>query len=210
MKKFFLKNEINREVISLFPSFIFKSYDNEFNSIDFVKYVYSVKKEESVLKTNVGGWQSKGDFFYDKNFSNLKDYIIFRIKNTLNNLFAENCDVHLLNMWINLNYPGSYNSKHVHPGADLSGVLWILAEENSGDIIFDNSHIFDQHHIIKYAPEEVRKKFNFDYCFSIAPTPGTMLIFPSNMLHEVRLNNSKKDRISIAFNLKLSNLQEEN
>ena len=37
---------------------------------------------------------------------------------------------------------------------------------------------------------------------TIAPTPGTMLVFPSFLYHSVRVYEGDTPRISVAFNLK--------
>ena len=51
-----------------------------------------------------------------------------------------------------INKPGDYNIKHVHPTNNLSGVLWIKAPQNSGDIIFDSPNVFEFGPIGSYNP----------------------------------------------------------
>ena len=41
------------------------------------------------------------------------------------------------NMWANINPPGGYNRPHLHPNSHFSGVYYIKAPENSGQIVFN-------------------------------------------------------------------------
>ena len=84
----------------------------------------------------------------------------------------------LEHIWININSPGSYNRWHQHPNTDIVCVLYIQVPKNSGNI-------------------ELRGKVNA----SITPHSGLLLIFPGDTEHQVTVNNSKEDRISLAFNL---------
>ena len=91
-------------------------------------------------------------------------------------------------MWFNINYTGSSNIKHTHPGSALSGVFYINIPDNSGNITF---HHIDSHGLF----------FTQDSTFSINPHDGLMILFPGTLLHDVEINNSKENRISIAFNI---------
>ena len=106
--------------------------------------------------------------------------------------------------WININKPGNYNVKHLHPTNDLSGVLWIKAPQNSGDIVFESPYEFQAYQEIDSYVDEFRNSFNIDHSYYFTPTDGRMLIFPSHLMHEVEENLSNEDRISVSFNIKLS------
>ena len=40
-------------------------------------------------------------------------------------------------MWANINPPGGYNKPHLHPNSHFSGVYYIKAPKNSGQIVFN-------------------------------------------------------------------------
>ena len=40
------------------------------------------------------------------------------------------------NMWANINPPGGYNMPHIHPNSHFSGVYYIKAPKDSGNISF--------------------------------------------------------------------------
>ena len=41
-------------------------------------------------------------------------------------------------MWANINPPGGYNRPHIHPNSHFSGVYYIKATKDSGDIVFND------------------------------------------------------------------------
>ena len=38
-------------------------------------------------------------------------------------------------MWANINPPGGYNAPHIHPNSLFSGVYYIKAPKNSGNLV---------------------------------------------------------------------------
>jgi len=50
------------------------------------------------------------------------------------------------------------------------------------------------------------KKSNFiDDSYHCYPTEGRIIVFPSHLEHHVQENKSNEDRISVSFNIRLSN-----
>ena len=49
----------------------------------------------------------------------------------------------------------------------------------------------------------VRFGLPFGQSFTVEPVDGLLLVFPSYLLHEVRSNPSNKQRINIAFNVRI-------
>lgn len=93
-------------------------------------------------------------------------------KYTFNNIYV----------WYNINVPGSYNRSHHHvdpynPEPKTSGVYYISAPENSGDLVFTESNE-------RYEP-----------------SAGRLIYFHPTTWHAVDVNFSDENRISMAFNL---------
>lgn len=90
-------------------------------------------------------------------------------------------------VWLNINPPGTYNELHSHEtpigenyaSADYSGVYYVSVPEDSGQLVFKDS-------------ENVER---------LTPLDHMLVLFPSNIWHGVNPNNSQYDRISIAFNV---------
>ena len=84
----------------------------------------------------------------------------------------------LQSLWFNLNGYGDYNLMHKHHKEKdaVSGVYYIeVPDENMGKIYFETGE--------EYEPKENR-----------------LLLFPADLRHGVRKNQSHKRRISLAFN----------
>lgn len=152
----------------------------------------------SVSHSNIGGYQSP--FVKDLEFENI---------NKLKNVIDESCcagledlgiidDIprKLAGLWININYQGSYNLQHIHPGSVLSGVFYVQIPKDSGNIVFEPSS--ERDFILKTITKQ-NNKFNWG-TIEYTPLPGKLLIFPSWIQHQVSPSLSPEERISIAFN----------
>ncbi|NEX15315.1 MAG: hypothetical protein C1943_01435 [Halochromatium sp.] len=86
-----------------------------------------------------------------------------------------------LGFWINAMQPGQRTSRHSHEEHDelLSGVYYVSAPADSGDILFHE------------PPFETR----------VRPQPGLLLLFSPALEHSVEINRSTTQRLSIAFNI---------
>ena len=84
----------------------------------------------------------------------------------------------LQSLWFNLNGYGDYNLMHKHHKEKdaVSGVYYIeVPDKNMGRIYFETDEEYD-------------------------PQKNRLLLFPANLRHGVRKNQSHKRRISLAFN----------
>ncbi len=196
--------DLNYKTTPIFPIPIHTFVVNGFNEIldELIDYAYELRKKDpkGVSISNRGGWQSSGFEVKDEN-DKLHNFLF----NCINGFPHINYKVNfLIYAWININKPGNYNVKHLHPTNDLSGVLWIKAPQNSGDIVFESPYEFQAYQEIDSYVDEFRNSFNIDHSYYFTPTDGRMLIFPSHLMHEVEENLSNEDRISVSFNIKLS------
>lgn len=186
---------------TLFPSIVSEVECDYFKLIqpNLIDWIYNYQKTtDGVVYSNHGGWQSPSDFYFDDSFSEFSNYIV---QNSLMALTHYNLEFKLNNMWININRKGDYNSIHNHPLSLISGVLWIKTPENCGSLIFQSPYSFTQHLLLQNVDSEIVKKQNYCSEYTFNPKEGTMVLFPSDLLHGVEPNESDEDRISIAFNL---------
>ena len=105
----------------------------------------------------------------------------------------------LYNIWTNVNYPHASNDLHHHIDSIFSGVYYVDADPNvdQGNISFqrgDNAEYHIPPHMIEKVTYFTAQKSNYK------STTGGLFIFPGWLKHQVGINNSSKDRISISFN----------
>ena len=165
------------------------------------------KKDPDGLKNSKNlGWQSQHKYANSQN--PISSIVINLIKSILNNKNVFNIkdlSKAKMQMWININKPGDYNSRHNHPGSDLSGVFWVKSLQKSGDLTFYSPNVMTQIQQINSTKEEIGKKLFITPTFQIEPLEGVIVLFPSDLSHAVQKNNSEEDRISVSFNIDLRN-----
>ena len=197
--------DLNYKTNLIFPIPIHQFDVNGFSEIkdELIDYAYDYKKKDpkGVSLSNRGGWQSEGFEIINED-----DVLQLFLINCLSNFPPIKESVQLRGYaWININKPGDYNIKHVHPTNNLSGVLWIKCLENRGDIVFDSPNNFESFLENKSYDDDFKKSNFIDDSYHCYPTEGRMIVFPSHLQHHVQENKSNEDRISVSFNIRLSN-----
>ena len=197
--------DLNYKTNLIFPTPIHQFDVNGFSEIkdELIDYAYDYKKKDpkGVSLSNRGGWQSECFEIINED-----DVLQLFLINCLSNFPPIKESVQLRGYaWININKPGDYNIKHVHPTNNLSGVLWIKCLENSGDIVFDSPNNFESFLENKSYEDDFKKSNFIDDSYHCYPTEGRMIVFPSHLQHHVQENKSNEDRISVSFNIRLSN-----
>jgi len=173
-------------------------------SKNLVKYIYNLKnthnRQANENRSSIGGWQSKTDLLNDPEFANFQEYIISHIEEITSRY---DCIFLLDSLWANINPRGGYNLSHLHPGSDLSGVLFVQTSLGCGNLVFENRNLFLEFNLLQNMNLHLKKQSNYCPNFQIQPIPGRLVIFPSSVPHFVETNCSNEDRISISFNLKI-------
>jgi len=189
-----------------------KSYlDKE---IDFKKgmtaeYFDMCKKEMDAMRlrdpqgrrrSNAGyGWQSNDGIddnpIFNKMMREIRRVVAFELMPFLGVVpGAAKCVLH--NSWGNINYKFGWNAPHLHNGCFYSGVFYIKADGDEGDIRFMDTHF----KVVGETPNVPRIRESV----SLSPRTGDLYLFPSGLMHMVEPNTTEKDRYSISFNLEVS------
>ena len=185
-----------------FPVKISHCKDTEFDDYkdDLIEWIldYKERDDSEVKISNIGGWQSNGNFYLQE--ESFKPFMekIWKVICELIHSFADGLQMSeiiekgnqlkLLNIWINVNPPGSFNMVHQHPGTLLSGAFWIKAPEDSGNLTF-------------HDPNEMNNYCLGNNAVTFPPQEGVCCLFPAYVPHDVGVNKSEDTRISISFNL---------
>ena len=154
--------------------------------------------EPSDNKSNIGGYQ--GHYF---NLSNMSPYIsddslYTLIKTNLPSIETQPIKGFKYQAWVNVHEFGSSNVRHnhdPHAGTFMSGVLYVKCPEGCGKIRF-----YDPRPHINTAPD-MRYYNNGNLYHWFTPVPNTLLMFPAWLEHDVDVNTSQEQRISISFNV---------
>jgi len=197
----------NKKTSFLFPKLVVSGDIENFTDIkqDLIDWIYKFKEKNSGISkiSNRGGWQSESKkIFVSEGFDKFSEYIVPSITELLKSYKIEK-EIRIVQMWLNVNGPNSYNVCHRHPGSDLSGVLWIKQTPESGRFVFDDIDNVDQILTTNINPQYLKEK---NMLPEIVPEyqDGTVILFPSMLTHRVEINETDEDRISISFNLKIT------
>ncbi|MCR8825974.1 2OG-Fe(II) oxygenase family protein [Pseudosulfitobacter koreensis] len=103
----------------------------------------------------------------------------------------------LEDLWINILPEGGSHSGHIHPHSVVSGTTYVAMPEGASAIKFEDP----RHAMMMAAPprvKDVREELKpFIY---IAPSVGDVLLWESWLRHEVPMNMSEDERVSVSFN----------
>ncbi|MEW9922412.1 TIGR02466 family protein [Marimonas sp. MJW-29] len=103
----------------------------------------------------------------------------------------------LEDIWINILPEGGIHTGHIHPHSVISGTTYVALPDGSASIKFEDPRLpmmMASPGRTKDAPEELRQ---FAY---VSPAVGDVLLWESWLRHEVPMNMSEDDRLSVSFN----------
>ncbi len=105
----------------------------------------------------------------------------------------------LEDIWINILPEGGSHSGHIHPHSVISGTTYVAMPEGASAIRFEDP----RSGLLMAAPprraDAAPDLRTFAY---VKPAVGDVLLWESWLRHEVPLNTSEEDRISVSFNYK--------
>lgn len=179
-----------------FPSVVWSSIIHVVDNTNLKAWAYEKKRtDKGVRFSNYGGWQSSSITYGEcLEIDNLVDLLNDEVKLCCQQVGLR--PLELYNIWININGTGNYNMLHHHVDSVLSGVYYVDAEPNQGNINFERGDGAEYH-----LPVEVDKLTYFNTSKTTYQSKTNALyIFPSWLKHSVEGNRTTKDRISVSFN----------
>jgi uncharacterized protein (TIGR02466 family) len=103
-------------------------------------------------------------------------------------------------LWINVLKPGGHHGAHIHPHSVISGTLYLAVPKEASAIKYEDPRL---PMLMAAPPRKPSAKDKNRTFVSIAPAPGTLLLWESWLRHEVPVNHAKAERISVSFNYRL-------
>jgi uncharacterized protein (TIGR02466 family) len=156
------------------------------------------KKDKGIKRTNMIGWHSTTEMHKIPVFKPLVDEL-FKMQMEIYKEELLSREPIIGNMWANINPPGGYNRPHIHPNSHFSGVYYIKAPQNSGDIVFNDPRS-GAHMIMPERVKDIKPPSHLWREVRINPLEGRLIMFPSWLWHCVDPNESNDIRISVSFN----------
>ena len=155
------------------------------------------KRDPGLKKTNRNGWHSETNMHKIPVFKPLVDELFTMVQDIWKEEWLDREPI-LGNMWANINPPGGYNASHIHPNSLFSGVYYVKALKNSGNLCCDEPRAGAQLNMpIRKEGQLPKELWREVY---LEPAEGRIIIFPYYLWHCVEPNQSNDIRISVSFN----------
>ena len=158
---------------------------------DFTGWIQGqMEKNQSVRKSNRGGWQSdlykpEGEFLP----------LVKQIKEFCNYLPLDIKQIRIPQLWVNVNKKGDWNTIHQHGTYHLAGTYYVKVPKDSGRLVFRDprpgaiSNVF------------MINRFDKGEFKNINLMEGLLMIWPSYLDHFVEPSQTDEERISISFDI---------
>jgi len=173
--------------------------------------IYAARKADAkgIERSNfsaLGSWHSHNFLHRDVGFAPIVDLVTRLSRHMADDLgYAASHELRIGTMWAIINPPGAFNRAHIHPDCLWSGVYYVQAPEQCGQIEFIDPRTEHLMRATAFEPGAKRPK----RCWTkvnVRPVAGKLLIFPAWLYHAVHPNLStdptpSSDRVIISFNL---------
>lgn len=130
-------------------------------------------------------------------FADLQRHFDKHVKAFARTLQFENTKFSLDSMWINVMEKGGVHTAHIHPHSVISGTYYVAIPKGASAIKFEDPRLAMMMAAPSKKPNAPRDSQTF---VTVAPAPGTVLLWESWLRHEVPQNTARGQRISVSFN----------
>ena len=103
----------------------------------------------------------------------------------------------LEDLWINILPEGGTHSGHIHPLSVISGTTYIAMPEGASTIRFEDPRLPQ---MMAAPPRRKNARGDLRPFIYVAPRVGDVILWESWLRHEVPVNMSEEERISVSFN----------
>lgn len=169
--------KLSKEIVPIFKEI----EQNDNNKYDYVNGYTNYSPNTNILEL--------------ENLLDLQSFITNSIKQ-IHNRLELTTPIKLINSWFSIGRKNSMHERHNHLPAVWSGVYYIQAKNDDGNITFFNENLKSNWPFCETSLDNILTR----QIFTIQPETGLMLVFPSYLEHQVHLNNTNNERIAISFN----------
>ena len=158
---------------------------------DFTGWILGkMEKEQTVRKSNRGGWQSElqkpdGEFLP----------LVKEIDEFCKNINLGITETFIPQLWVNVNKKGDWNTIHQHGQYHLSGTYYVKVPKDSGRICFRDPRP------AAIANTFTNNRFDKGEFKNVNIVEGLLMIWPAYLDHFVEPSQTDEERISISFDI---------
>lgn len=105
----------------------------------------------------------------------------------------------LEDLWINILPEGGTHSSHLHPHSVISGTTYVAMPEGASALKLEDPR---SARMMAAPPRKKGGREDLQTFVFVKPRVGDVLLWESWLRHEVPLNMSEEDRVSVSFNYK--------
>ena len=186
--------DIKFTIHPVFPKPIYRTFLKKKLTKKDIQYANNIRLRHK----NEGNTNSRNSYILNgKHFNKLKIELENIVKNYVDNVICPQYNIkpYITQSWFNYTSSNEYHHKHAHSNSILSGVLYFTADPTFDSIIFSRN---------RYEPMSIEKKsynlYNSDtWKFSVQS--NQVILFPSDLMHQVEMKKGNNLRISLAFNV---------
>ena len=192
--------ETKFEIIPIFPTPLWSEIiPSTYSNI--VNLLYS--EHVGISNINYGSRSKNSYVLNNPKYQNFSNYILNSIKKYGKEILGYDYNSYKFSQsWVSVKHPKESHITHIHPNSVISGVFYFGEHNDSTPGITFYKNLPDNHsnqHTIKLKHVQSPSRYSYN-TFTVKPTPGTLLLFPSYLPHSVQENVSNSDRYSLAFN----------
>lgn len=156
-------------------------------------------EEDKGIHSGGGNWVSPDDLHLREDWNPITEIFLSRVKEVVDHLGIIYEDLEITCMWGNSHVGTSQHQMHHHPNSMFSGVFYLSAPENCGNLIIkDPRGALPTTFVFDY-----KEGYNFFEINKIVPSAGKIIIFPSWLEHGTDVGSHEGERISLSFNVVL-------
>lgn len=154
--------------------------------------------------SNILGWHSASNLHKLDTFADFTQIIEKNVLEVATFLHwdLQQCSFSITTCWAMVNDKYASGALHNHPNSILSGVYYLKTPKSCGGICFTDPRSASQMLTVPVTEYNLWTLPKISY----KPQPGSMLLFPSWLLHGVETNLSEESRVSISFNIGMKTL----
>jgi len=188
-------------MIQMFGEFLYRENKTQlrFNNPIYLQRALEIQKTTrngdtwlSNTYNTLGSYDTSNDSYYKQ----IVDITIDTVKTVAENYGVYTDDVQCTDSWLNVSDKNSFQEYHLHSNNHFSAVYYINVPENSGNIVFRSAETQTDMFPLPATKETLANGKSF----IVEPRAGDLLIFRSNVLHMVTINESDDPRVTMAMN----------